>query len=103
MAKVTVTLTAQYDDGKSIKNPGDTISLDEKLAARLATLGMVTLAVEAAAPTTKKSGKKADQQQGGNLDPDNLDPDNLDPDKMGSDDPDADADGDDDPNSDGEE
>ena len=98
MAKVTVTLTAQYDDGKSIKNPGDTISLDEKLAARLATLGMVTLAVEAAAPTIKKGAKKADQQQGGNLDPDNLDPD-----KMGSDDPDADADGDEDSNSDGDE
>lgn len=45
MAKITVTLTAIYDDGKSVKEPGDQISIDEKLALQLAALGMVALPV----------------------------------------------------------
>lgn len=46
MAKITVTLTAVYDDGKSVKGPGDTISVDDKLAKQLASLGMVALPVK---------------------------------------------------------
>lgn len=78
MAKVTVILTAVYDDGKSVKNPGDQVSMDDKLAMQLADLGMVKLpAREGKQPKGKKTGEDADPQPGNAPlpDPDTLDPD----------------------------
>lgn len=87
MAKITVTLTAIYDDGKSIKEPGDQISIDDKLAQQLAALGMVVLPVREnreSRENKQAKGKKAAGEGGtesgsGTLpDPDSLDPDDPD-------------------------
>lgn len=65
MSKITVTLTAVYDDGKSAKNPGDQISMDDKLARQLAALGMVELPIkEGRQPKGKKNGEDADSPNG---------------------------------------
>lgn len=80
MAKVTVTLTAVYDDGKSIKNPGDQISIDDKLAQRLADLGMVECSTrEGRQPKGKKPVGDDDPEGGGTgaTGHDSLDPDHL--------------------------
>lgn len=87
MAKITVTLTSQYDDGKAVKEPGETISIEEKQAKQLAALGMVTLPVkETKAKAKSKTAKTPvddDPDPIGGDDLDGLDPDNLDPDQLG--------------------
>lgn len=83
MAKITVTLTAQYDDGKTTKEPGDTISIEEKQAVQLAALGMVVLPVKETKQPKSKSAKGEAPVEPDGGDPDALDPDNLDPDALG--------------------
>lgn len=90
MAKITVTLTAQYDDGKTVKEPGDTISIEEKQAKQLAALGMVKLSEDDDASATKpaKKGKGKNAQTAppadpGDDDPAGGDPDIPDPDDLG--------------------
>lgn len=63
MTKITVTLTAVMNDGKVVRQPGERVSLEEKQAMKLASLGMVKLpkaVVKAAAPPAK-NGKAAKQ------------------------------------------
>lgn len=57
MAKIDVVLTATLDTGREIRQPGETVSMDEGRAASLAALGMVKLP-EKAAPA-KAKGKAA--------------------------------------------
>lgn len=103
MAKITVTLTASYDDGKTTMLPGETVKIEEKEATRLADLGMVVLPdkspkEQAAQKTTKKAskakGEKAPAKDDAaspesadddpfTVDPDSMDLDALDPDAMG--------------------
>ena len=85
MAKVTVILNCQIDNGKDKKLPGETVSMDEKEAAKLAEKGLVKFptkevqtekAVKAAAKAAGKSGKEAapsGAETGDDLDPDTLD------------------------------
>lgn len=82
MAKITVTLTAQYDDGKAVKEPGDTISLDEKLASQLADLGMVEWPVK---EVKTPKGKKGKTEEAPGVDDDDAAPGIPDPDALGSD------------------
>ena len=55
MAKVTVTLRCQWDNGKEKKQPGQTVSMDEAQAGKLAGMGLVELP----APLEPKTGKAA--------------------------------------------
>jgi hypothetical protein len=54
-----VTLTAVLDDGKTALQPGETVSMEEGQAKKLAALGMVKLPKAAKAKNGKSSGKKA--------------------------------------------
>lgn len=81
MAKVTVTLAAVYDDGKSAKNPGEQISIDDKLAQRLADLGMVEFPAKEGRPPKGKKPAGEDAPEGGG--PDATNTDNFDPDHLG--------------------
>ena len=58
MSKINVTLTATLDNGKETLQPGDSVSLEEKEARRLASLGMVRLPKAATKAARGKSGKK---------------------------------------------
>lgn len=54
MAKVTVILHCQLDNGKESKQPGESLSLDEAQARSLAAMGMVALPPELAEVPAKK-------------------------------------------------
>jgi hypothetical protein len=51
MAKIKVILNAALHDGKGVKQPGETVSMEQSRAERMARLGMVKLPKEA-----KKNG-----------------------------------------------
>lgn len=67
MAKVTVILHCQVDNGKESKQPGDSLSMDEAQARSLAAMGMVTLPPELAEeavqalPAKKSKAAKANK------------------------------------------
>lgn len=65
MAKTTITLTALYDDGKAVKEPGDTVTIDGKIAQQLVGLGMAVLSAGACpdAPASAKPAKKSKGKQ----------------------------------------
>lgn len=62
MAKITVTLTASYDDGATTMLPGDTVKIEEKEAVRLADLGMVVLPDKNPKVQTVKKTAKQDSK-----------------------------------------
>jgi len=76
MAKISVVLNCRMDNGKVVKLPGSVVSMDEKEAAKLAGMGMVSYP----APENRtdkgsdRGGKeeKGDEAEGG-FDPDDLD------------------------------
>ena len=75
MAKVSVILNCQIDNGKSKKHPGETVSMDEKEARKLADMGMVKF------PEKEKPVKAAGKEEvktPAETDDDDLDPDALD-------------------------
>lgn len=55
MAKVSVTLCCTWDNGREKKDPGQTVSMDEAQAAKLADMGFVMLS--GAAPKPVKAAK----------------------------------------------
>ena len=94
MAKITVTLNCQMDNGKKVNLPGETVSMDEKQARKLAAMGMVVLPQEApakAAPKPPKADPEPDQEPDATPGDDDQEdesasglplPDDLDPDKL---------------------
>jgi hypothetical protein len=58
MSKTTVTLTAVLNDGKTVRQPGEKVSMEEGQAKKLAALGMVTLPKAANAKNGKVSGRQ---------------------------------------------
>ncbi len=50
MAKINVTLRCQFDNGKTVKSPGQTVAMEEKEARKLAAMGMVVLPLEEEQP-----------------------------------------------------
>lgn len=58
MAKMDVILTAVLHDGKTTKQPGETVSMEKDQAERLAGLGMVKLSKAAKAKNGKTAGKQ---------------------------------------------
>lgn len=93
MSKITVILTSAYDDGKTVKGPGDTVSMEERQAKKLATLGMVQIPapetddVKTAKQAKGKKAKADAPAASGDNDPDAAAPSaaDLDPDAMGQD------------------
>ncbi len=78
MAKVNVVLNCQIDNGKDKKLPGETVSMDEKEALKLADKGMVTFPAREEKPA-KTPAKQAKGQAKNTTDAgDDLDPDALD-------------------------
>lgn len=78
MAKVPVILNCQIDNGKDKKLPGETVSMDEKEARKLADIGMVKFPEkEKSAKAAGKAGKEATKTSA-ETDDDDLDPDALD-------------------------
>ncbi|MGV7004699.1 hypothetical protein [Desulfovibrio sp. QI0442] len=76
MAKISVVLNCRMDNGKDVKQPGSTVSMDEKEAVKLAGMGMVSYSAPENKPA-KSSGRggkeeKGDEAEGG-FDPDALD------------------------------
>jgi hypothetical protein len=55
MAKINVVLTAVLDNGKEQLVPGETVSMEEARAQKLAALGMVTLPKKAALTKAAKN------------------------------------------------
>lgn len=86
MPKITVVLTAVMNDGKTIRQPGESLALEETQARRLAALGMVRLLKAA---RVAKNGKES---AGKRTPPPPLDADDgFDPDDGGTDKDDADG------------
>jgi hypothetical protein len=74
--KIDVILTAVLNDGQTVKQPGETVSMDEKQARKLAALGMVKLQVpEKPVKKAKNGGSKSVPPRGTVPPPDDDDPD----------------------------
>jgi hypothetical protein len=59
MAKIDVTLAAALNNGKEVLRPGETVSMDETQAVKLAALGMVKLPGKAKRNGKSGVGRKA--------------------------------------------
>jgi hypothetical protein len=74
MPKITVVLTAVMNDDKTIRQPGESLALEESQAVRLAALGMVRLPKKARAKNDSKASAKDQipppKEPDGEFDPD---------------------------------
>jgi hypothetical protein len=83
--KIDVILTAVLNDGQTVKQPGETVSMEKAQAERLVQLGMVKLVKQQAngqsAKKAKNGGSKSVPPPGdGDPDADGGDGDDKDPD-----------------------
>lgn len=94
MAKVQVILNCQWDNGKTVKQPGETVSIEKKDAIALEKVGMVSFPAKATVKPVKieeKTASSSPKDEGSGSDPDDLDDegdgensgaDDLDPDEL---------------------
>lgn len=88
MAKISVILNCRMDNGKDVKQPGSTVNMDEKEAAKLVEMGMASYPASenkparassrSSSPSAMAEGNRSGKEDEGLEAGDDLDPDALD-------------------------